>query len=94
MSFKLNPLTGKLDYYESSASSSGLFGTDEKTVDAQFLLNKKLTLSNTPLLKSELIFLNGLLLGRDCYIIVTNEVTFEPSLPFKVGHFIDVRYAI
>lgn len=91
MSFKFNPLTGTLDYFESQTAT---YNSDEKTVDATFLIDKKLALSNSPVFKSELIFLNGLLLGRDCYIIVANEITFEPTLPFKVGHYIDVRYTV
>lgn len=92
MGYKFNPFTGTLDYFESGDTRG--FATDDKTVDAAFLLDKKITLSGTPILKSELVFLNGLLIGKDCYTVVLNEIIFTPTLPFKVGHYIDIRYAV
>lgn len=92
MSYKFNPLTGQLDYFESGAGVT--YATDDKTVDAAFLLDKKITLSGSPLLNSELVFLNGLLMGKDCYTVVINEIIFTPTLPFKAGHYIDIRYAV
>ena len=93
MSYKFNPFTGTFDYFEAAISSGVSFYGDNKTVDAAFLLDKKITLTATPLASSELVYLNGLLMGSDCYAIIGTELTFQPAIPFKVGHFIDIRYA-
>ena len=90
MPYKWNPLSGKLDYYTDVAVN---FSKLYKTVDAAFLLNKELTLAVDPLTDSEFVFLNGLVLRDDCYNISGNTLTFDPTLPFKIGHEIDVRYA-
>ena len=93
MTFKFNPLTGTLDYFEAANASGVSFYKTDKVVDSAFLIDKKLTLATVPLLDSEFAFLNGLLLPDDCYTIVGDEITFSPSLPFKVGHNINLRYA-
>lgn len=91
MSWKFNPLKGNFDYFESPIAMS--FNKANKLVDSAFLVNKELILDFTPLLNSDLVFLNGLLLTNDCYTIVDKTITFLPTLPFKVGHEINIQYA-
>jgi len=93
MSYKFNPISGTLDYFESSTAMGMDFYKHNKIVDSSFLISKTITLSTTPLLDSEFAFLNGLLLPDDCYTVLGAVITFEPTLPFKVGHIINIRYA-
>lgn len=93
MPYKFNPLTSKLDYYESATASGIDFYKTYKIVDASFMLNKELTLDISPIVNSEFVFVNGLILLDDCYSITGTTLTFEPTLPFKLGHKIDVRYS-
>lgn len=93
MPFKFNPLTNKLDYYESGTGASNNFYKTYKVVDSAFLLNKEIILTVTPSLNSEFVFVNGIILRDDCYSITGATLTFELTLPFKLGHIIDVRYS-
>lgn len=93
MSFKFNPFTLNFDYFETGTSSGISFSNKSKVVDSAFLSDRKITLDSAPLEKGELVFLNGLLMGTDCYDILGSEITFQPTIPFKVGHFIDIRFA-
>lgn len=93
MSWKFNPFTGSLDYFESAVSANVSFYKTDKVVDSAFLTTREITLAAPPSAKSDLVFLNGLLLQDDCYTVSGTVITFDLTLPFKVGHLINVRYA-
>lgn len=61
-------------------------------VDAAFLSNREITLAKVPILDTETVFLNGLLLTDDCYSLSGNILTIDGGLPIKVGDVILVRY--
>lgn len=95
MSYKFNPLSGKLDLIgDSGATVSIEFKKNYTTVDSGFILPRTITLDAAPLLDSEKVFFNGLLIEEACYTILTNTLTFDPLLNIKIGDIIDVRYVI
>jgi hypothetical protein len=92
MSFKFNPLTGDLDLIGDAISV--VFKKSHTVVDNAFLIPRTITLDAEPLLDSEQVFYNGLLLEDSCYLILINELTFDALLNIKIGDIIDVRYVI
>ena len=90
MSFKFNPLTGQLDLVGSGASS--IYYKTYIEVDAGFLTPRLVTLDTFPLLNSEMVFFNGLIMEDTCYTILGDELTFDPLLDIRVGDKIDIRY--
>lgn len=61
-------------------------------VDAAFLSNREITLVKVPILDTERVFLNGLLIGDDCYSLSENILTIDPGLPIEENDAILVRY--
>jgi hypothetical protein len=92
MPYKFNPLTSNLELVTSPISVS--FKKNYTLVDNAFLLPRTVTLDSEPLLDSELVFFNGLIIDDSCYTILINELTFNGLLNIKIGDTIDIRYAI
>ena len=90
MSWRLNPLTGTLDFFEANFSLQ----KSKTVVNNAFLSPRKVTLSANPILNSDYVFFNGLLITDDCYTILNDELTFVVGLDIRVGDLIDIRYAV
>lgn len=93
MSFKFNPFTGDLDYFELGGLSNITFISFEKDADANDVINKTFTLGSNPISNSEIFFLNGLAQSSDCYTIVNDVLTLDPSYPIEIGDSIIIKFA-
>lgn len=94
MSYKFNPFTGGLDYYEKSLGGSGDWQKTYVIADSIFVINRTVNLQGIPLNNTDFVHINGLLIKDDCYTISGSQLIFDAALPLKVGMFIDIRYSI
>ena len=95
MSFKFNPITGKLDLVRpESDGGSQSWQKTPVTVDNIFIINRTVNLQGAPLQNTDFVFVNGMLIKDDCYSISGTQLIFDPGLNLKVGYFLDIRYAI
>lgn len=93
MAWKLNPETGRLDYYETGGGGASIFFyKDIKIVDAPFLITPNITLSGTPLINSETVLLNGLAIDNSNYSIVGNTLTMVVD-QLKIGDILYINFA-
>lgn len=92
MRYVFNPLTGQLEFVGDNVQA--VSGKTYTTVDTDFLTPRTITLDGPPLMNSEFVFFNGLLIDDTCYTINTNELVFDSGIPLKIGDFIDIRYLI
>lgn len=91
MRLKFNPLTGQLDLVGTGGANNTYYKS-YLTIDSGFLTARTVTLDTSPLLNSEMVFFNGLIIEDTCYNIVANELTFDPLLDIRVGDKVDIRY--
>ena len=63
------------------------------TIDSSFLLTREVSLNVGLLTDSERVYVNGLIIKDDCYVISSNILTLIPSLDIAVGDDLDIRYA-
>lgn len=74
--------------------SSGIsFNKNQVDVDSSFLLSRVISLAESPIDHSDLVFVNGIFLDPSCYTIIGTTLTLDGSLNIGVGDVIDVSYA-
>ncbi len=95
--FAVSSSEGILLPYRPLATSST--GTTEEIdifdVDNTIVTNKEVTLSTTPLVGTEDVFVNGMLAtpgGSRDYTITGSTITFNASCDFRIGDLITVKY--
>jgi len=88
MSYSFNPLTGSIEQVRHI-----IFYKKYVTVDTSLISTREIDLGVEPIEHSEKVFINGLILKDDCYIIVSNILTIDAGLDIRTGDNLDIRYA-
>ena len=69
------------------------FATRELIVDENLVINKTLTLYNTPITSSVVIYQNGLIMNQSDYSVNVNIVTFSINSELVVGDKLKITYS-
>jgi len=93
MSYKFNPFTGSLDYFEAAGVGSSItFNKTKTVVDSSFLTTPDIALGAMPLSDSELVTLNGLEIDDTNYSIAGSTLTMVTT-QLEVGDNIYIIFA-
>jgi hypothetical protein len=92
MPYSFNPFRGKLDNV-GVGSQPIEFQSFEKIADSNDVSTKTFELGLTPLINSEIFFLNGLAQDSSCYTINGTQIILVPSFDLQINDNIIIKYA-